>query len=98
LTIGDEIVQFWQTIDLDALGGPVRWAGPEAQPFWLDVARDYTEYWTHQQQICDASGRPGLTNEHYLGPVIDTFRRAVESSVQRVDVLGGLIHEYRRAA
>lgn len=41
-TVKDEIVQFWQTVDLDALGGPVRWAGPEAHPLWLDVARDYT--------------------------------------------------------
>jgi uncharacterized protein (TIGR03083 family) len=88
-TIGDEIVQFWQTIDLDALGGPVRWAGPEAAPYWLDVAREYTEYWTHQQQICDATGRPGLTDEHYLGPVIDTFLRALPHTLRDTSAAEG---------
>lgn len=26
---------------------------------WLDAAREYTEFWVHQQQIRDATGRPG---------------------------------------
>lgn len=80
----EEIVRFWQAIDLDALGGPVRWAGPEAAPYWLDVAREYTEYWTHQQQICDATGRPGLTGERFLGPVVDTFLRALPHTLRDV--------------
>ncbi|GAA3746950.1 maleylpyruvate isomerase family mycothiol-dependent enzyme [Plantactinospora mayteni] len=84
-TFGDEIVRFWQTIDLDTLGGSVRWAGPEAAPYWLDVAREYTEYWTHQQQICDALSRPGLTDEHYLGPVVDTFLRALPHTLRETN-------------
>jgi len=35
----------------------VSWAGPEPAPVWLDAARDFSEYWTHQQQICDATGQ-----------------------------------------
>lgn len=87
--IGDQIVEFWQTIDMDALGGPVRWAGPERHPFWLDVAREYSEYWTHQQQICDATGRTGLTDPHYFGPVIDTFLRGLPHTLRDVNAPQG---------
>ncbi|MFI7639562.1 maleylpyruvate isomerase family mycothiol-dependent enzyme [Nonomuraea sp. NPDC049400] len=82
--MGNQIVEFWQTVDLDTLGGPVRWAGPEPVPYWLDVAREYTEYWTHHQQICDATGRTGLTGPHYLGPVLDTFLRALPHTLRDV--------------
>lgn len=83
-TVGNQIVRFWQTIDLDTLGEPVRWAGPEPHPFWLDVAREYSEYWAHHQQICDATGRTGLTDQHYLGPVIDTFLRGLPHTLRDV--------------
>jgi uncharacterized protein (TIGR03083 family) len=82
--IGDQIVEFWHTVDLDALGGPVRWAGPEPHPYWLDVAREYTEYWTHHQQICDATGRIGLTDPHYVRPVLDTFLRALPHTLRNM--------------
>jgi uncharacterized protein (TIGR03083 family) len=86
---GDHIVAFWRTVDLDALGGPVRWAGPEQHPYWLDVAREYTEYWTHQQQIRDATGRSGLTEPYYSGPVIDTFLRGLPHTLRDVTVPEG---------
>jgi uncharacterized protein (TIGR03083 family) len=89
--IGNQIVEFWQTVDLDALGGPVRWAGRGPHPYWLDVAREYTEYWTHQQQICDATGRNGLTNSHYLGPVIDTFLRGLPHTLRDVTASQGTV-------
>jgi uncharacterized protein (TIGR03083 family) len=88
-TIGDEMVQFWQSVDLDAIGGSVRWAGPEAHPRWLDVAREYTEYWTHQQQICDATGLTGLTDPHYLRPAIDTFLRALPHTLRDISAPEG---------
>ena len=81
---GDEVVEFWQTVDLEALGGPVTWAGPEPAPVWLDAARDFTEYWTHHQQICDATGQAGLTSPGYAGPVIDTFMRALPHTLRNV--------------
>ncbi|GLY72955.1 maleylpyruvate isomerase family mycothiol-dependent enzyme [Actinoallomurus iriomotensis] len=82
--VADQIIAFWRTVDLDALGGPVRWAGPEPHPYWLDVAREYTEFWTHQQQICEATGRPGLTDPHYVGPVIETFLRGLPYTLRDV--------------
>ncbi|HEY8472600.1 MAG TPA: maleylpyruvate isomerase family mycothiol-dependent enzyme [Natronosporangium sp.] len=83
---GDQVVRFWQTQDLDAIGGSVYWAGPERHPYWLDAAREYTEYWTHQQQIRDATGRAGFTEPRYLGPVIDTFLRALPHTLREVAV------------
>ncbi len=73
--VGDQIVDFWRTVDINQLGGAVSWAGPGPAPVWLDAARDFTEYWTHQQQIAEATGHPGLTQPDYLGPVLDTFLR-----------------------
>ncbi|GAA1556490.1 maleylpyruvate isomerase family mycothiol-dependent enzyme [Actinomadura kijaniata] len=86
---GDQIVEFWQTVDLDAPNGSVRWAGPEAHPAWLDAARDFTEYWTHHQQICDATNRIGLTEPHFLGPVLDTFLRALPHTLRDVSAQEG---------
>jgi uncharacterized protein (TIGR03083 family) len=87
--IGNQIVAFWQTVDLNALGGRVTWAGPEPAPVWLDAARDFTEYWTHHQQICDATARTGLTDPAYLGPVLDTFMRALPHTLRNVTAPDG---------
>ncbi|MFC6886402.1 MULTISPECIES: maleylpyruvate isomerase family mycothiol-dependent enzyme [Actinomadura] len=85
--VGDEIVAHWRGADIDALGGPVSWAGPEEHPVWLDAARDFTEYWTHHQQIRDALGLPGLA-EH-VGVVLDTFMRALPHTMRAVDAPAG---------
>jgi len=63
--------------DPDATGDPVSWAGPEPAPVWLDVAREYTERWLHQQQIRDAVGIPGVKERALFAPVLDTFARAL---------------------
>ena len=82
--LGRQVVDFWQTIDPDALDAQVSWAGPEPHPRWLDAARDFTEYWTHHQQICDATGRPSLDDPRYAGPVVDTFMRALPHTLREV--------------
>jgi hypothetical protein len=53
------------------------WIQPEPVPNWLDVARQYTERWTHQQQIRDAVGVPGLKEPTFLAPVLATFVHAL---------------------
>jgi hypothetical protein len=68
----------------DALGWAVSWADPEPAPVWLDAARDFSEYWTHHQQICDATDQAGLMNPGYAGPVIDTFMRALPHTLRNV--------------
>ncbi len=58
-------------------GWSVTWAGPGPQPNWLDVAREFTERWVHQQQIREAVDRPGLLEQDYLEPVVSTFVHAL---------------------
>lgn len=58
-------------------GVSVSWVAPGPAPNWLDIAREYTERWVHQQQIRDAAERPGVTERRFLEPVIDTFLRAL---------------------
>lgn len=67
----------WRGADLDAVGGAVSWAGSAPAPVWLDCAREFTEFWVHQQQIRDATGRPGRRDPAVLHVVLDTFVRAV---------------------
>ena len=70
---GKQTASYFATLDLDAIGGPVDWAGPEPAPVWLDLAREYTERWVHQQQIRDAVGRPGLQEPEWFAPVLAAF-------------------------
>jgi uncharacterized protein (TIGR03083 family) len=82
---GQRLAAYWPTIDLDALGPSVDWAGPGPAPYWLHVAREYTERWTHQQHIRDAVGKPGLTERRWFLPVLDTFVRALPYTLRDVD-------------
>lgn len=86
---GDELYRYFKSIDLNALGGPVSWAGPEPAPVWLDIAREYTERWLHQQQIRDAVKRPGLRDRRFLGPVLETFVRALPHTYRDVEAAAG---------
>jgi hypothetical protein len=72
------------------LGEAVSWAAPGVPaPAWLDVAREYTEYWVHQQQVRDAVGRPGACSERLMAPVIDTFVRAVPYALRKLSPAPG---------
>jgi uncharacterized protein (TIGR03083 family) len=82
---GKQVSAFFQSLDPYALGGPVDWAGPDPAPVWLDLAREYTERWHHQQQIRDAVGRPGLTEPRYLAPALDAFVRALPHTYRHTD-------------
>jgi uncharacterized protein (TIGR03083 family) len=73
---GPQVCAYFQALDEMALGGPVSWAGPDPAPVWLDMAREYTERWHHQQHIRDAVGRPGMTEARFFAPVLDAFVRA----------------------
>ncbi|GAA3394306.1 maleylpyruvate isomerase family mycothiol-dependent enzyme [Cryptosporangium minutisporangium] len=75
---GPQLDAYWATCDLGASGVSVSWAVPDAPaPAWLDIAREYSEFWVHQQQIRDAVGRPGADSRQLVHPVIDAFLRAL---------------------
>jgi hypothetical protein len=79
---GEWTKAYFRSLDLDTLGGPVDWVGPEPAPVWLDLAREYTERWVHQQHIRDAVGRPGLKERRWLGPVLEAFVLALPRTLR----------------
>lgn len=81
----------WAAADVDTLGEGVSWAGVDPAPVWLDLAREYTESWTHQQQIRNAIDRPGLTEPAFLDPVLDTFLRALPTTYADVPAAHGTV-------
>lgn len=88
--LGPEQDRLWASMNLDQLGEAVSWAAPgRPAPAWLDIAREYTEYWVHQQQIRDAVGRPGADSEQLMAPVIDTFQRAVPHTLRDLSPADG---------
>jgi hypothetical protein len=88
---GEQVSAYFQSLDPYALGVVVDWAGPEPAPVWLDLAREYTERWHHQQHIRDAVGRPGLLEPRYLGPALDAFVRALPHTYRDVQADDGAL-------
>lgn len=82
--LGPRLDALWAGSDLTARADlDVSWAATDLpSPLWLDLAREYTEFWVHQQQIRDAVARPGADDPELLGPVVDTFLRALPSALQ----------------
>jgi uncharacterized protein (TIGR03083 family) len=74
---GIQLCDYFRSLDPYALGGSVSWVGPEPAPVWLDLAREYTEQWHHQQHIRDAVRRPGLKEPRYMAPVLSAFAWAL---------------------
>jgi uncharacterized protein (TIGR03083 family) len=81
---GPQVYQHFHSLDPYALGGPVGWVSPEPAPVWLDIAREYTERWHHQQHIRDAVGKPGLKKPRFMAPALDTFVRALPRTCEKV--------------
>jgi uncharacterized protein (TIGR03083 family) len=81
---GPAAAAYFGSLDLHAIGEPVSWAGPQPAPVWLDVAREYTERWHHQQQIRDAVDLPGFKHPRYMKPVLDAFVHALAHTYREV--------------
>lgn len=79
------VLAFWENLDLTRLGEPVTWAGPQPAPRWLDCARDFTEYWTHQRQIRDAVEAPHHDDLGIDHLALETFLRAVPHALRDLD-------------
>lgn len=84
-TTGIQMYEFFQSLDPFEIGGPVSWAGDGPAPVWLDLAREYTERWHHQQHIRDAVGRPGLSDPRHMAPVIAACVRAMPRALKQAE-------------
>ncbi|MGW7079878.1 maleylpyruvate isomerase family mycothiol-dependent enzyme [Streptomyces sp. NPDC054871] len=80
---GTQLAQRFATADLDAAALGVSWAGVDPAPAWLDIAREFTEHWTHRQQIRHAIGRDTDPEPRALAMVLDTFMRALPHTLRR---------------
>ncbi len=80
--LGPQLDDVWAGLDLE---GPaaidVAWADPgTVAPVWLDVAREFSEFWIHQQQVRDAVGASGTFDtpgDEVTGAVVDTLIRGL---------------------
>jgi hypothetical protein len=88
---GAQVCTYFRSLDPYAIGRPVSWAGPDPAPVWLDLAREYTERWHHQQHIRDAVGRWGLKEPQFFAPVLDTFTRALPYTFRETAALSGAL-------
>lgn len=91
--LGAQLDGFWAVRELTAPAGVgVSWAVSQARsPAWLDIAREYTEFWVHQQQIRDAVGRPGAAGPALVRPVLDTFLRALPLTLRHAPAAEGAV-------
>jgi uncharacterized protein (TIGR03083 family) len=86
---GDQANETFRAMEPYTIVGPVNWAGPDPAPLWLDVAREFTERWHHQQHIRDAVQKPGCTEPFYLAPVLAAFAYALPETFRQVDAPEG---------
>ncbi|GHG95904.1 maleylpyruvate isomerase family mycothiol-dependent enzyme [Streptomyces rubradiris] len=87
--IGGQVARFFEATDPDAPSLGVSWAGVDPAPMWLDSARDFTEFWTHRQQIRHAAGQGTDDDPRHLSVVLDTFMRALPHTLREVTAPAG---------
>lgn len=88
---GPQVHEYYASLDLSAMGGGVGWTGNESDPVWLDVAREYTEYWLHQQHIRDAVNKPGLKEPRFFAPLLATFMHGVPHAYRDIGAADGTL-------
>jgi uncharacterized protein (TIGR03083 family) len=84
-TTGQQLAGHLQTADpfAKAVFG-VAWAGEESSANWFHIAREYTEFFLHQQQIRHALHRPGLFTKELFVPFISTIMYGLPFAFRRV--------------
>lgn len=67
----------------------VDWAGETESENWMEIAREYTEKWLHQQQIRAAIHDSGLMSRELYYPFIDIFMLALPHTYRNVTAVNG---------
>ncbi len=81
---GTQMWAYFASLDPYAMGPSVSWVGTKPCKVWVDIAREYTERWHHQQHIRDAVGKPGLKQPRYFSPVLQAYMLALPRTYQQV--------------
>jgi uncharacterized protein (TIGR03083 family) len=85
-----QMADYFESLDPEAPAAfPVSWAGESTSKVWMDTAREFTERWHHQQQIREAVGAPGLDQERYVWPLLETLIRALPRSYASLESPAG---------
>ena len=93
-SIGDLVSAYYTSLNpWDEAVFSVAWAGESTSYNWMHVAREYTEYWHHQQQIRDAVDKQGIMSREFFYPVIDTFFQALPHTFKEVQAEEGTLVE-----
>ncbi|MFF3762777.1 maleylpyruvate isomerase family mycothiol-dependent enzyme [Streptomyces sp. NPDC001922] len=87
--VGGQVVRLFETTDPENASLGVSWAGVDPAPMWLDSARDFTEFWTHRQQIRHATGQDTDPSPRFLSVVLDTFMRALPHTLRNTSAPSG---------
>lgn len=73
-----QLYAYFKSLPQDEPAGiSVAWAGETTSMNWMDIAREYTERWLHQQHIRDAVGLPLLLDQQFARPMFDAFIRSL---------------------
>ena len=86
---GRETQALFESLDPDAPGLGVSWAGERETANWFDLAREYSERWIHQAQIREAVVAPMLYEPRLFAPLIATMVRGVPHALRNLDVSDG---------
>ncbi|MEL6988660.1 MAG: maleylpyruvate isomerase N-terminal domain-containing protein [Bacteroidota bacterium] len=93
-SISELVTAYYQSLDpWEEAIFPVSWAGETSSLNWMHLAREYTEYWHHQQQIRAAVNKPGIMTHEFFYPVLDTFFLALPHTFRNIDAEQGTIIE-----
>lgn len=82
---GAHVAAFMESLDPFAPAHfAASWAGQESSPMWLDIGRELTERWHHQQQVRDAVAAAPLTDPDWLRPVLAVSAHALPAAYAAV--------------
>lgn len=83
---GHEVADFVESLDPSSPAlFPVAWAGEDQSVNWMDVGREYTERWHHQQQIREAVQAPLLLGEEWMRPLLDLSVRSLAPAFSSIE-------------
>lgn len=87
---GKDYYDYYASLDLYRTAPfPVAWAGEEESQNWMHFAREYTEKFLHQQQIRDATDRPGLLVGEFYHPFLSVCMLALPHSLRHTSAPEG---------
>ncbi|MDX2286484.1 MAG: DinB family protein [Bacteroidia bacterium] len=87
---GPQFCDYYASLDpwVDAAFS-VAWAGEQVSQNWFHIAREYTEKFLHQQQIRDATGRPGILTQELFGLYLDIQMRGLPHTFRATEAPAG---------